>query len=149
MAVPFLRYLVFVGGALVALLFAAGWIWPSVPTAPVQQASTESPVEHSIRIRSERRWPDKIDFDTTQPTIVPPAPVVAEAPPAPAAPVVAENSVLDARAEIKPVAKPAPAPKRQARARHHNNNNAQPQPDYWGRPPTFASAGPSWSFGRW
>jgi hypothetical protein len=148
--VPFLRYLLFVGGALVALLFAVGWIWPSAPSALVQQASTESPVEHSIRIRSERRWPDKIDFDTAQPTIVPPAPVVVEAPPAPAAPVVAENSVLDARAEIKPVAKPAPAPKRQARTRHHNNNNyAQPQPDYWGRPPTIASAGPSWSFGRW
>jgi hypothetical protein len=147
--VPFLRYLVFVGGALVALLFAVGWIWPSTSSAPVQQASAESPVEHSIRIRSERRWPDKIDFDTAQPTIVPPpAPVVAEAPPAPAAPIVAENSPLDAHAEIKPVAKPAPAPKRQARARHQNNY-AQPQPDYWGRPPAFASAGPSWSFGRW
>jgi len=151
-AVPFLRYLVFVGGALIALLFAADWVWPSAPSAPAQQASTESPVEQTIRIHSARRWPDKIDFDTTQPTIVPPAPavpVVAEASPAPAAPVVAENSPLDARAEIKPVAKPAP--KRQARARHHNNSygQPQPQPDFWGRPPTFASAGPSWSFGRW
>lgn len=150
---PFLRYLVSVGGVLIVLLFAANWIWPSAPIVPAQQASTESSVEKSIRIRSARRWPDRIDFDTTQPTIVPPAPAVAEAPPAPPAPapVVAENSPLDARAEIKPAAKPAPAPKRQARARHHNNYYAQPQPqpDFWGRPPTFASAGPSWSFGRW
>src|ERR1700759_535305 len=61
--VPFLRYLVFVGGALVALLFAANWVWPGAPSAPVQQASTETPVEHTIRIPSARRWPDKIDFD--------------------------------------------------------------------------------------
>ena len=148
---PFLRYLVSVGGVLIVLLFAANWIWPSAPPVPAQQPSTESAVEKSIRIRSARRWPDKIDFDTTQPTIVPPPPVVAEAPPAPPAPapVVAENSPLDARAEVKPAAKPAP--KRQARTRHHNNYYAQPQPqpDFWGRPPTFASAGPSWSFGRW
>jgi len=150
--VPFLRYFIFVGGALVALLFAADWVWPSAPSAPAQQASTESPVEQTIRIRSARRWPDRIDFDTTQPTIVPPAPLVAEAPPpAPPTPVVADNSALDAHAELKPPAKPAPAPKRQARARHHNYyaQQQQPQPDFWGRPPTFASAGPSWTFGRW
>jgi hypothetical protein len=149
-AVPFLRYFVFVGGALIALLFAADWVWPSASSAPVQQASTETPVEQTIRIHSARRWPDRIEFDTTQQTIVPPpASVVAEAPPAPTAPVVADNSPLDARAELKPVAKPAPVPRRQARARHHNNYYGQPQPDYWGRPPAFASAGPSWSMGRW
>ncbi len=150
-AVLFLRYIVFVGGTLIALLFAADWIWPSAPSATAQQASTESPVEHTIRIHSARRWPDKIDIDTTQPTIVPPqAAVVAEAPAPPAPAAVAENSPLDARAEIKPAAKPAPAPKRQARVRHRNYNpQPQPEPDFWGRPPAFASAGPSWSFGRW
>jgi hypothetical protein len=158
MTVPFVRYLAFVGAALIGLLFVADWVWPTVPSAPSlpaqqsSQVSTESPVEQSIRIRSARRWPDKIDFDTTQPTVVPPppAPMVAEAPPAPsaAAPVVADNSPLDARAEVKPLAKPAtPAPKRHAsRTRHHNNYG---QSDYWGRPPTYAYAGPSWSFGRW
>ena len=58
-------------------------------------------------------------------------------------------ATADARAEIKPAVKPVAAPKRQARARHHNNYYGQPQPDYWGRPPAFASAGPSWSMGRW
>ena len=145
----FLRYLVFVGGALLALLFAADWVWPSAPSAPAQQASAESPVEQTIRIRSARRWPDKIDFDTTQPTIVPPPPVVAEAPPAPPPAAVAANSPLDARAEIKPAAKPAPAPKRQARVHRRNYNpQPQPEPDFWGRP-AFASAGSSWTFGRW
>ena len=82
---PFLRYLAFVGGALVALLFAADWVWPSAPSAPAQQAVSETHFEQTIRIQSARRWPDKIDFDTTQPTVIPPpSPVVADAPPAPA-----------------------------------------------------------------
>lgn len=146
--VPFLRYFVFVGSVLVAMLFLADWIWPSAVPAPVakQAAAAASPFEQTIRINSARRWPDKIEFDTTRPTIVPqPAPVVAEAPPAAAAPAVADNSALEARAEIKPAVKPAPAPRRQARVRRHNT----PQQDYWGRPPAFASAGPSWSFNRW
>jgi hypothetical protein len=139
------------------MLFAANWIWPSEPKAPRQAASVESPVEQTIRIQSERRWPDKIVFDTNQPTIVPPpAPIVAAiAPPPP--PVVAANSPLDARAELKPAAQPVPPPKRQAKVRHHNNARPDnPRPDTWQpnawRPNIFASAGPqapSWPFGRW
>jgi hypothetical protein len=127
------------------MLFAADWIWPGDPKAPSQAVSTESPVEQTIRIQSAQRWPDKVVFDTSQPTIVPPpAPVAAVSAPSPA-PVVATNSPLDARAELKPAVQPPP--KRQARARRHNS-----RPDTWRRPEAFAFAGPmapSWPFGRW
>jgi hypothetical protein len=132
-----------------ALLFVAGWAWPGDPVAPAQQASTESAVEQTIRIQSERRWPDKIEFDTTQPIIVPPPTAVVIAGPASAAPVGAANSPLDARAEAKPevksVLQPAPPPKRQAKVRRHNS-----RPDYWRSPSAVASANPmapSWPFG--
>jgi hypothetical protein len=141
--VPLLRYFLSVGGLLLAVLFLAGWLWPADPIAPVQQASAESPFEQTIRIQSARRWPDKIQFDTTQPTIVPPpAPVVIASP----APTAAASSPLDARAEVKPVVQPAPPPKRQAKVRHRN-----PRPNSWEPPSTFASANqtaPSWPF-RW
>ena len=154
---PILRYFVYIGCVLVALLFAANWIWPTEPRAPVQAVSAEPPFEQTIRIQSARRWPDKIVFDTNQPTIVPPpAPVAAVSVPPPA-PVVAANSPLDARAEIKPAVQPAPPPKRQARARRHRSqpDNSRPDAwhDNWRQPDTVASAGPtmapSWPFGRW
>src|SRR6266545_1301166 len=113
----------FVGCLLVAMLFVANWIWPGEPKAPiqVQAVSAESPFEQTIRIQSARRWPDKIVFDTNQPTIVPPPAPVAAASAPPPPPVVAANSPLDARAEIKPVVQPAPPPKRQAKVRHHHS----------------------------
>jgi hypothetical protein len=148
----------FVGCLLVTMLLAANWIWPSESKAPLQAVSAESPFEQTIRIQSARRWPDRIVFDTNQPTIVPPpAPVAAASAPAPA-PVVASNSPLDARAEIKPTVPPAPPPKRQAkvRRRHSQPDNYNSRPDgwhdTWRQPDTFASAtpmAPSWSFGRW
>src|SRR5262249_16304647 len=123
-----------------------------------QQAAVESPVEHTIRIQSERKWPEKMVFDTTVPTIVPPpsqtiapplvATAEAAAPPAPAA-AATPAPVAEARAEMKQPQRPAP--RRQAKVRHRNpqpdNNNGRP--DFWGQPPsTFASASPGWSF-RW
>jgi hypothetical protein len=126
-------------------------MWPTEPKAPSQAASAESPVEQTIRIQSAQRWPEKVVFDTNQPTIVPPpAAVVASVPPP--APVVAANSPLDARAEIKPAAQPAPPRKRQAKARHRNSR-PDAWHDNWRQGDTFASAGPtmapSWPFGRW
>lgn len=145
---PVLRYFAYVGCLLVALLFAADWYWPGESKLSAQQASAESPVEQTIRIQSERRWPDKIEFDTTQPTIIPsPTPVIISSPAPAAAPVVAANSPLDARAEVKPAARPAP-PKRQAKVRHRT-----PRQDYYyERRPAYASASPTspfWSFGSW
>jgi len=167
--VPVIRYFAYVGCVLVVLLLAANWIWPAEtktadPNAPSPQAvAAESPFEQTIRIQSTRRWPEKIVFDTNRPTIVlPPAPhVTSLPPPPPPAPVVADNSPLDARAQLKPVA--PPAKQRHARARHPASRPDffNPHPDGWHDPwrdpwrqhsNAFASAGPmgpSWQFGRW
>src|SRR5450631_1008549 len=75
---PVLRYFVFVGGALLALLFVADAYAPSQPAAA--KADTVAAAENpTLRIRSDHKWPQAIVFDTTQPTIVPPPVLKAEA----------------------------------------------------------------------
>jgi hypothetical protein len=139
--VPVARYFVYVGSVLVALLFVANWMWPS--SEPVQardttaQAAADGPI---ARIHSTQKWPDKIEFDTSKPTIVPPAPLVAAA--VPPEPTVATNtapaSPLDARAEIKPNVQPAPPRKRLAKVHHRSPRqststwaDANPSPRPW------------------
>lgn len=69
---PIFRYFIFVGGALLALLFAANFALPASPIAEaVATANNEQPM---IRIRSDRHLPERVVLDTTQPTIA--APVV-------------------------------------------------------------------------
>jgi type IV secretory pathway VirB10-like protein len=118
-AVPLARYFVFVGSVLIALLFVLSWAWPN--SDPAQDTTAQAAMDAPIaRIHSTQKWPDKIEFDTSLPTIVPPpapAPqVAAVAPPPPTA----SASPLDARAEVKPNVHPAPARKRVARAHHRN-----------------------------
>jgi hypothetical protein len=71
------RYIAFVGSLLLAILFIADWYLPMAPTQSVTGRETE-PI---IRIKSDRKWPERIVFDTSAPTIVPQKPpVVADAP---------------------------------------------------------------------
>lgn len=68
---PIFRYFVFVGGALLALLLAADFIFPAAPVAQaVATASNDQPL---IRIRSDRHLPERVVLDTSQPTIAAPA----------------------------------------------------------------------------
>jgi len=68
---PIFRYFVFVGGALLALLFAANFVYPAAPVAQaVAAASNDQPL---IRIRSDRHLPERVVLDTSQPTIAAPA----------------------------------------------------------------------------
>ena len=68
---PIFLYFIFVGGALLALLFAADFVFP---TAPVEQAvATASNDQPLIRIRSDRHLPERVVLDTNQPTIAAPA----------------------------------------------------------------------------
>ncbi|MCG2626250.1 hypothetical protein L6654_06375 [Bradyrhizobium sp. WYCCWR 13023] len=57
---PIIRYFVFVGALLLALLFAASRYLP----APVERAAAAEPDRTIIRITSARRLPDRIVFDT-------------------------------------------------------------------------------------
>ena len=97
---PILRYFIYVGGALLALLFVAGYALPNAPVAQsVATASSEAPV---IRIRSDRKLPERVVLDTAQRAIASPAvqtaAVVAPQQPANASPVLADMS---AKAQVR------------------------------------------------
>ena len=63
---PLARYFSFVGGVLLALLFMLDAYLPKPPVAA--KAKAHLPV---IRIYSDRKWPERIVYDTSLPTIVP------------------------------------------------------------------------------
>ena len=67
---PIARYFVVVGSALVVLLLIAGWSLPGPP--PGFSERPEIIDRATIRIRSERKWPEKVVLDTNQPTIAVP-----------------------------------------------------------------------------
>jgi hypothetical protein len=76
-----LRYFGFVGGVLVALLFAADAYAPKSEVASVTDGVDRS----VIRIHSDRKWPERVVFDTSAPTLTVAPAVQAEASvPAPA-----------------------------------------------------------------
>jgi hypothetical protein len=97
---PLARYFVYVGGVLLALLLICSAYLPASPE--MVSASADLPV---IRIHSERKWPERIVFDTK---IRPAAPVqtakaeaVAPAPsPAPVLETSAKVRVRDAFAQL-------------------------------------------------
>jgi len=65
---PLARYFVFVGGALMALLFAFDFFSPKASAD--NGIHSAGPVDKTtMRIRSEQKLPERIVFDTTQPTI--------------------------------------------------------------------------------
>jgi hypothetical protein len=68
---PVMRYFMFVGAALLALLFVAGVAFPTLPAAPVTDAANTAADLPMIRIHSDRKWPERVIFDTSVPTLVP------------------------------------------------------------------------------
>jgi hypothetical protein len=69
---PVARYFVFVGGALMALLFVFDFFSPKAAADNGVQSSGFVD-KSTLRIRSDQKWPERIVFDTTQPTIAPKA----------------------------------------------------------------------------
>jgi hypothetical protein len=124
---PLMRYFVFVGGALLALLLIANACMPALPVTEAARATADRSV---IRIHSDRKWPERVVFDTSRPTITPvpvPAPVVAEAapPPAKAATPVLKIAVREAFAELP--ANPARAEPKRKRKSVARNYAGQPR----------------------
>ncbi|MDH6258183.1 hypothetical protein [Bradyrhizobium sp. BR13661] len=94
---PIFRYFMFVGGALLALLFAADFVWPTTPVAQtVGVASYDQP---TIRIRSDRHLPERVVLDTSQPTIA--APVMKTAAVAAPQPTVQADALADMSAKAR------------------------------------------------
>jgi hypothetical protein len=107
------RYFLYVGAALLALLFVVSAELPSSPA--VEAANTAADV--TIRIHSDRKWPERVVFDTNAPTIVPaPTQTASNAPVAPAPVQVASVSTKvtprDAFAQLTPADLKKPEAKR-------------------------------------
>ena len=118
---PVARYFLFVGGVLLALLFAVDLLVPKEPAsaasavAAVAAATVENP---TLRIRSDHKWPERVVYDTSLPTIVPPAAaktVTAAVVPAPAAEVAATAQMRESFAQLAPPEPIKPEPQLQAK----------------------------------
>jgi hypothetical protein len=114
---PLTRYFLFVGGVLLALLFVVGAVLPQLPVADTDRADAEVD-KSTIRIHSDRKWPERVVFDTSLPTIVPGQTLKAAAAiPAPAPAIVADVApkarVREAFAQLVPPESKKPEPKLQ------------------------------------
>jgi hypothetical protein len=118
---PVARYFLFVGGVLLALLFISDAYAPKAPVVNAMEtgaAATVTGVDKSvIRIRSDRKWPERVVFDTNLPTIVPAqaAEITGSVPAATnVAEVSAKSRALDSYAQLKPAepSKPELKPQR-------------------------------------
>jgi hypothetical protein len=108
---PLVRYFFLVGGALLALLLVAGLYLPNSP-AVEQTADIDRQV---IRIHSDRKWPERIVFDTSRPTITPaPEATAASVTPAPT-PATADGDADKAKAAVRESFAQLPPP---PKARH-------------------------------
>jgi hypothetical protein len=65
---PVARYFLYVGGVLLALLFISDAYLPRLPVA--KTARTDVPIIR-IHIKSDRKWPERIVYDTSLPTVAP------------------------------------------------------------------------------
>jgi hypothetical protein len=143
---PLVRYFFFVGGALFALLLIADAVLPKLPVPDRDETGIDLPV---VRINSDRKWPERVVFDTSTPAIAPatvsPPPATTQASvPAPAtvADIPASARVRGAFAQFEPAYPTRSGPKPQAKRKIAKNRISPPvvmvaqQP----RPGFFASS---------
>jgi hypothetical protein len=122
---PVARYFMYVGGALLALLLLINAYVPS--QAIVANHAAPSIDRNVVRIHSDQKLPERVVYDTSLPTIVPPASKVqvAAAPRPPVAvDVTAQARVRNTFAQFVPadVKKPEPQAQRKRKvARTHAN----------------------------
>lgn len=124
---PVLRYFLFVGGALLALLFAIDYVVPQQAVATVQSAPSID--KTIVRIRSDQKPPERVVYDTSLPTIVPPVEKVQVAA-APVPPVVtdvtAQARVRDTFAQFVPSEAKKLEPQVQRKRKVAKNRSAPP-----------------------
>jgi hypothetical protein len=106
--VPIVKYFMVVGSVLAVLLMIAGWSLPEPPPSfPDRPEITERVI---IRIRSERKWPEKVVLDTSKPTMTPAA-VIDPSAAQSSAPLPSDEapgpSNLEAMAQLQPDTQPA------------------------------------------
>src|SRR3954451_9611827 len=97
---PVARYFLFVGGVLLALLFALDAFAPQqVAVASNSAASIDKTV---VRIRSDQKPPERVVYDMTLPTIVPPPVAKTQVAAAPVVDANAQARVRDTFAQFVP-----------------------------------------------
>jgi hypothetical protein len=109
MVMPIGRYIAWVGASLFALLFVVDWYLPKSLPEPARDVI----IRPVIRITSIQRPPERIVIDTSQPTIVPPPTLVAEAAPDEPSPVRSYASAASPPAVVHVDQKKRKATKRQ------------------------------------
>jgi hypothetical protein len=108
---PLARYFFFVGGVLLALLFISDAMLPKLPMAAGTDLGTD---KSSLRINSDRKWPERVVFDTSMPPIAPVQTATTEeavAPPATDAVADVSARTRDAFAQLEPSDPKKPEPK--------------------------------------
>jgi len=108
---PLARYFFYVGSVLLALLFIADAYLPKLPVA--HRVDKES---YSIRIHSDQKWPERVVYNTSLPTVIPAQIANTDAcvtVPATVADVSTTTQVLEAFAQLHPSDSKKPEPKPQ------------------------------------
>ena len=124
---PVARYFLFVGGMLLALLFAIDTFVPA--QVAVASHAARSIDKSVVRIRSDQKLPERVVYDTSLPTIVPPAPTarVAAAPLPPVAiDITAPARVRDTFAQLVPAEARKLDPQVQRKRKVAKTRSAQP-----------------------
>jgi hypothetical protein len=124
---PIARYFLFVGGVLLALLFAVDAFAPKEPV--VNSIASAAPIANpTLRIRSERKWPERIVYDTSLPTIVPPMVEITAAVAEPVPDMSAKVRVRESFAQFRPADDPKPVAKRHPKRKVAKARKAPPIP---------------------
>jgi hypothetical protein len=149
---PIFRYFIFVGGALLALLFLVNQTLSPEPVKQAAQASVATASEQPVvRIRSDRKLPERVVFDTNQPTIA--APVIKTATVTAPADAAASPALADASAKARvreTFAQLVPDPKSAASAKSAEAKSAEAKPAapvHHKRKVARSRAAPQYSYG--
>ena len=107
---PVARYFLFVGGVLLALLFGLNVFSPEQAVVASNVVPSVDKTDKTIvRIHSDQKLPERVVYDTSLTTIVPPKAATVEAavmPPAPATNATAQAHLRDTLAQLVPAAEP-------------------------------------------
>ena len=111
---PLARYFLYVGGALLALLFISDPYLPKLPAA--DWGDSPSAIIH---IHSVQKWPERIVYDTSHPTLVPAQIANIEAKVA-APEIVASTAAREAFAQLQPSSQLSDARKSEPKLQRHH-----------------------------
>ena len=124
---PVARYFLFVGGVLLALLSAVDALVPHQAVVASQAASSVD--KTVVRIRSDQKPPERVVYDTSLPTIVPPQAVTAQAvvpAAAPLADATVQARVRETYAQLVPAEAKKPEGQVQRKRKIAKNRPARP-----------------------